>query len=63
MENVKFIVDRGICTGCSACNICEHIEFIKNKYGGYSPKIDDGCINCGKCLAECIYNPDREDDE
>lgn len=63
MNNVMRIVDSGFCTGCSACSICEHISFMQNQNGFYSPVVDDNCNNCGKCLKECIYDPNRENDD
>lgn len=63
MNNVMRTVNSGACTGCNACDVCEHISFAENKYGFYSPVIDDECSNCGKCLKECIYDPYREDDD
>ena len=63
MNNIMRIVDLGVCTGCNACSCCEHISFMKNKNGFYSPVVDDKCDNCGKCVEQCIYDPDREDDD
>ena len=62
MNNITRIVDSGVCTGCGACNSCEHISFEENKYGFYNPVADDECNGCGKCVMKCIYDPNREDD-
>ena len=59
MNNVMKIVELGICVGCQACS-CEYISFSKNKNGFPSPIVDEKCTQCGKCLTQCIYNP--EDD-
>ena len=53
------------CCGCSACqSICSKNAIIlkKNKFGFYSPVIDDSkCVNCGLCLKKCpIYNKTNE---
>lgn len=61
-NNISKIVSTGLCVGCGACDICEHIVFRQNKLGFLSPEVDDGCIGCGRCLAVCIYDPDAEDD-
>ena len=61
--NITRIVNSGVCTGCNACNGCEHITFIENQHGFYSPVVDENCAGCGKCIAECIYDPDRYDNE
>ena len=37
------------------------ITFKENELGFAVPVIDEGCVNCGKCLAECIYDPDSEE--
>ncbi len=63
MNNIMRIVDSGVCTGCQACSFCEHISFMQNECGFYSPVVDDKCINCGKCVEECIYDPNRENDD
>ena len=63
MNNIMRIVNLGVCTGCSACNCCEHITFMQNQNGFCSPVVDDKCDNCGKCVEQCIYDPDREDDD
>lgn len=62
-NNIMQIVVSGLCTGCSACSSCEHISFAQNEKGFYAPVVDDKCNHCGKCLAECIYNPNRENDD
>ena len=63
LENIMQVVNSGVCTGCNACNICEHITFKENQYGFYSPVVDDKCNGCGNCLKECIYDPNRNDEE
>ena len=63
MNNVTRIVESGVCTGCNACNVCEHITFQLNKYGFYSPVVDDKCDGCGRCVKECIYDPEWEEEE
>ncbi len=60
MNNVMKIVDLGMCVGCCSCN-CAHITFKENKNGIPTPVIDDTCTNCGKCLSQCIYDPNRDD--
>lgn len=62
MNNIMRIVNSGVCTGCSACSFCEHISFVRNKYG-FTPIVDDNCNNCGKCVEECVYDPYRENDD
>ena len=59
-NNISKIVSAGLCVGCGACDICEHIVFRQNKLGFLSPEVDDGCIGCGHCLAGCVYDPDAE---
>ena len=63
MDNVRKITELGMCVGCGACSICEHITFTPNSFGVPIPHIDDNCIHCGKCLRECIYDPDYEDED
>lgn len=63
MNNIMRIVNLGVCTGCNACNVCEHISFLKNQYGFCSPVVDAKCTNCGNCLKECIYDPYKEDND
>lgn len=62
MNNIKKIVEQGICVGCNACNICEHIRFEKNNQGFFAPVVDDKCTGCGNCIKVCIYDPERADD-
>lgn len=61
MNNVARIVQSGVCTGCNACAGCEHIHFEKNQYGFSVPVIDDHCTDCGTCIEQCLFDPDRED--
>ena len=63
MGNILQIVNSGVCTGCNACDICEHITFKENQYGFCSPVVDDTCTGCGNCIKECIYNPKIENGE
>lgn len=59
-NNVMKVVKMGMCVGCGSCK-CEHITFQKNTLGFPAPVVDEKCINCGQCLASCMYNPDSED--
>lgn len=61
-NNVSKTVSSGLCTGCGACDVCEHIVFEQNALGFPSPVVDDRCRQCGRCLTLCIYAPDAEDD-
>ena len=61
-NNISGIVSAGLCVGCGACDVCEHITFEKSPLGFPAPRADDGCIGCGRCLSMCIYDPDAEDD-
>lgn len=63
MNNIMRIVNSGACTGCYACDICEHISFIENQYGFYAPVVDEQCSDCGKCLKSCIYDPYKTDND
>lgn len=60
-NNVTRIVQSGACTGCNACAVCEHIHFEKNQYGVPVPVVDKQCTDCGNCIMQCLYDPDRED--
>ncbi len=62
MENITKIVQLGICTGCGACFGCKHIRPERNSLGFDSPVVDDGCEHCGKCLANCCFDPEAGDD-
>lgn len=62
VQNVRKMTDLGMCTGCRACDICPHILFFPNRLGFPAPVVDGGCANCGKCLATCVYDPDRDDE-
>lgn len=62
-HNVARVVDSGRCTGCSACAGCRHITMQPGRLGFPAPVIDEGCEQCGRCLEQCLYDPEREDDE
>lgn len=61
MDNVRRIVDSGMCTGCSACDICENISFSNGPQGFPVPMVHENCIGCGRCLTMCICDPERDD--
>ena len=63
MGNITKVTEIGLCVGCGSCNVCEHISFINNSSAVPIPIVDDKCINCGACLAECIYDPDYEGED
>ena len=63
MDNVNCIVQAGMCTGCGACNVCNHITFGVGSLGFPVPIIGEDCIHCRKCLSMCIFDPSRDDDE
>ena len=63
MENIKRIVDSGVCTGCGACMGCEHLRLERDPLGFDVPVADEGCTRCGKCVSACIFDPLRDDDE
>lgn len=60
VNSIQKVTDAGICTGCGACEGCEHITFMNNRLGFPSPVVDNGCTNCGSCLEKCIYWDDEE---
>ena len=62
-DNVSRVVERGVCTGCGACDGCEHLLLEMGPLGFPLPVIDEACEHCGRCLRQCIYDPEREDDE
>lgn len=62
MNNVSRIVDTGMCTGCSACDICENITFSQGNLGFLVPHVSKSCVGCGNCLDMCIFDPLREED-
>ena len=63
MNNVNRVVQSGLCTGCGACNVCDHITFVTGSLGFPVPRIDESCIRCGKCLTACLYDPMRDEDD
>ncbi len=63
MASIRKVTEHFQCTGCGACAICVHISFETNELGFPMPEIDDGCEDCGQCLAVCPFDPDAEDDE
>lgn len=62
MDNIKRIVDMGVCVGCGACRVCEHIHMERSDLGFDVPAIDEGCTGCGQCVQACVFDPLREDD-
>lgn len=63
MENIERITGSGVCTGCGACLGCEHLHMKPGALGFDIPVPDEGCRRCGRCVAACIFDPDREDDD
>lgn len=61
-NNVSRVVESGICTGCGACAGCRHLILAVGPLGFPVPVIDEACEHCGKCLGQCIYDPERDDD-
>ena len=62
MDNVKRIVDAGVCVGCGACLGCEHLRLTRSPLGFDVPEPDEGCTGCGRRVAACCFDPLREDD-
>lgn len=62
MDNIRRIVECGMCTGCGACLGCEHLTLKRSPLGFDMPEPDEHCVHCGKCVEACIYDPRREDD-
>lgn len=62
MDNVKHIVDAGVCVGCGACLGCEHLRLTRSPLGFDVPEPDEGCTGCGRCVAACCFDPLREDE-
>lgn len=62
MDNVKRIVDAGVCVGCGACLGCEHLRLTCSPLGFDVPEPDEGCTGCGRCVAACCFDPLREED-
>lgn len=61
MNNIMRIVESGVCTGCGACNGCEHLRFEEGPLGFPMPRIDQNCTGCGACVSRCSFDPLRED--
>jgi coenzyme F420 hydrogenase subunit beta len=55
-QNIKTIVDEGLCTGCGTCaGICplKAIRMTINDEGLYIPTVTARCTLCGCCLLAC----------
>ncbi len=56
-NNVRIIVNQGLCVGCGVCqDVCKH-KYITIKHGKdvNIPQIDsEQCIECGLCLKICV---------
>lgn len=55
-ENNIELIDKRDCFGCSSCSLVCPIDAIKmkeNHEGFLYPKVDDNCLQCGKCLEHC----------
>ena len=53
---MKTIIDKILCTGCSACySSCPNgsIKMVSDNEGFLYPQISDTCVNCGKCQKVC----------
>ena len=53
---MKTIIDKKLCTGCSACYAsCPNgsIKMVSDNEGFLYPEISDTCIDCGKCQRVC----------
>ena len=48
MDNVRRIVECGMCTGCGACLGCEHLTMKRSPLGFGMPEPDEHCVHCGK---------------
>ncbi|MCM1538732.1 MAG: SDR family NAD(P)-dependent oxidoreductase [bacterium] len=57
-ENVKKVLDKKMCTGCSACNLvcpAKAITMQENREGFLNPVIDNSkCVYCGLCVKKCV---------
>ena len=62
VDNITRITALGMCTGCGACLNCEHLHLERSPLGFDIPVPDEGCIHCGRCVAACVFDPEREDD-
>lgn len=60
INSIMKIVELGLCVGCCECE-CEHILFKENQNGFPVPVVDEKCTDCGRCLSQCIYNPENDD--
>jgi len=63
MDNIRRIVESGMCTGCGACLGCEHLTLKRSPLGFNVPVPDGQCVHCGKCVETCVFDPLREDEE
>ncbi|MFX0188577.1 MAG: nitroreductase family protein [Candidatus Hodarchaeota archaeon] len=59
LENSKIIIDIDSCTNCKACvNECQYYHFDSENLQ-LDDKFEEGCDECGKCVAVCPVNAIR----